>query len=107
MIVTVAVPTFAVALAVNVSALVEEVGFGLNAAFTPLGKPDAARLTLPLNPLAGVTVIMVAVPLPCVIVRLPAFAAREKFGAPGQLATRLVAFTLPMPVAKSHPRVAG
>jgi hypothetical protein len=106
-IVTVAVPVFAVALAVSVSVLVEEVGFGLNAAFTPLGKPDAARFTLPLNPFSGVTVRVSAPLFPSVIVRLPGAAVREKFGAPGQLATRFVAFTLPMPVAKSHPTVAG
>ena len=57
-IVTVAVPALAVALAVNVSVLGVEAGFGLKAAVTPLGKPEAARLTLLLKPPCGVTVIV-------------------------------------------------
>ena len=69
-IVTVAVPVVAVLLAVNVSTLVPVVGFVPNAAVTPLGRPDAASVTLPVNPPRSVTV-MVLVPLPpCVIVRL-------------------------------------
>jgi hypothetical protein len=49
-IVTVAVPVVAVALAVSVKALEVVAGFGLNAAVTPVGKPDAAMVTLPLKP---------------------------------------------------------
>lgn len=56
--VTVAVPVAAVALAVSVRVLVLVTGLGLNFAVTPLGKPDAERVTLPLKPLAGVTVIV-------------------------------------------------
>ncbi len=56
--VTVAVPVVAVALAVSVSVLVLVAGLGVNAAVTPLGKPDAERLTLPLKPFAGVIVIV-------------------------------------------------
>ena len=56
-IVTVAVPVVAVALAVKVSVLVEVAGFGLKAAVTPLGKPTAERVTLPVKPFAGVMVI--------------------------------------------------
>lgn len=52
--VTVAVPRAAVELAVNVKVLVEVAGFGLKAAVTPLGKPEAERLTLSSKPLAGV-----------------------------------------------------
>jgi uncharacterized Tic20 family protein len=48
--VTVAVPVVAVPLAVRVSTLVPVVGFGLNPAVTPLGRPDADSVTLPLNP---------------------------------------------------------
>ena len=48
--VTVAFPVVAVLLAVRVSVLLEVVGFVLKAAVTPLGKPDAARVTLPENP---------------------------------------------------------
>jgi hypothetical protein len=48
--VTVAVPVAAVLLAVNVNVLVPVVVAGLNDAVTPLGRPDADRPTLPLNP---------------------------------------------------------
>jgi hypothetical protein len=61
-IVIVKVPSVAVLLAVSVRVLVPVVLLGLNAAVTPLGKPVAERLTLPLNPFSGVTV-MVLVPL--------------------------------------------
>ena len=37
-------------LAVRVSVLVSVVGFGEIVPITPLGRPDTARLTLPLNP---------------------------------------------------------
>ena len=57
-------PTVAVALAVSVNTLVELVAVGLNEAVTPLGNVEVtARLTLPLNPFIGFTVI-VLVPLP-------------------------------------------
>jgi len=49
-IVTVAAPVVAVALAVNVKVLDVVAGFGLKAAVTPVGKPDAAMVTLPLKP---------------------------------------------------------
>jgi hypothetical protein len=63
--VTVAVPTVAVLLAVNVSTLVEVVGLVPYATVTPLGRPVAASVTLPVNPPTSVTV-MVSVPvLPC------------------------------------------
>src|ERR1039458_8740282 len=68
--VTVTAPVAAVALAVSVSVLVEVVGFGLNAAVTPLGKPDAERVTLPLKPFTGVMVIVLVPLLPCVMVTL-------------------------------------
>ena len=61
-IVTVAAPTVAVLLAVNVSTLVDVVGFVANDAVTPVGNPEAARVTLPVNGLTSVTVI-VSVPL--------------------------------------------
>jgi len=68
--VTVIVPVVAVLLAVRVNVLVLVVLLGLNDAVTPPGKPDADKLTLPLKPFCGVTV-MVLVPLaPCVIVKL-------------------------------------
>jgi len=61
-IVTVAAPAVAVLLAVSVSTLLPVVGLVPNAAVTPLGNPEAARVTLPANGLTSVTVI-VSVPL--------------------------------------------
>jgi hypothetical protein len=61
-IVTVDAPVVAVALAVRVSTLVDVVGLVANAAVTPVGRPDAARVTEPVNGLTSVTV-MVSVPL--------------------------------------------
>jgi hypothetical protein len=101
-------PMAAVALAVNVTVLVVVAGFVLNDAVTPLGSPDADKLTLPLKPLSGVTVIVLVPAVPCVIVKLLGEAESAKFGVcaeAGQLFTRLAAFTLPIPVAKSHPVV--
>ena len=60
--VTVTVPGVAVPLAVSVNVLVPVVLLGLNAAVTPLGRPEADKLTLLLKPFCGVTVI-VLVPL--------------------------------------------
>jgi len=50
-------PTAAELLAVSVSVLLYPavVGFGEKDAVTPLGKPDAERVTLPVNPFTGVT----------------------------------------------------
>jgi len=56
--VTVAVPVLAVPLAVSVSTLLPVVGFVPKAAVMPLGNPDAARVTLPLNPFWPVTVMV-------------------------------------------------
>jgi hypothetical protein len=62
--VTVALVGVAVLLAFSVTTLDwVEVGFGLKDTVTPLGRPDAERLTLPLNPYRGLTV-MVEVPEP-------------------------------------------
>ena len=60
--VTVDVPTVAVELAANVTTLEPVVGLVPNAAVTPLGRPDAARVTLPAKPFTSVTEI-VSVPL--------------------------------------------
>ena len=68
--VTVEVPVVAVLLAVSVSTLFEVVGLVPKLAVTPAGRPDADKVTLPVNPLVGFTVI-VLVPLPpCVTVTL-------------------------------------
>jgi hypothetical protein len=57
-IVTVDVPASAVALAVSVRTSLPEVGFVANDAVTPLGNPDAARVTLPVNPFPSTTDIV-------------------------------------------------
>jgi len=51
--VTVYCPVAAVLPAVSVNVLVDAAGFGENEAVTPLGKPEAARFTLPLKPYCG------------------------------------------------------
>ncbi len=74
--VTVTVPVVAVLLAVSVKVLVLAVLLGLKDAVTPLGRPDAEKLTLPLKPFCGVTVIVLVPAVPCVIVKLPGDAER-------------------------------
>jgi hypothetical protein len=51
LIITVAVPMATELFAVSVSTLVPVVGLGAKAAVTPLGRPEAASFTLPVNPL--------------------------------------------------------
>jgi hypothetical protein len=68
--VTVAVPVVAVLLAVSVSVLVVVAGLVLNDAVTPLGRPEADKVTLPLKPFCGVTVIVFVPAVPCAIVKL-------------------------------------
>ena len=70
MTVSVTVPVVAVLLAVNVSVLVVAVLLGLNDAVTPLGRPDADKLTLLLKPFCGLTVMVLAALVPCTIVIL-------------------------------------
>jgi len=74
--VTVDGPVVAVPLAVSVNVLVLVAGFGPNEAVTPPGRPDADKLTLPLNPFCGVIVIVLVPLTPCVIVRPPGDAER-------------------------------
>jgi hypothetical protein len=62
--VTVDVPAVAELLAVSVSTLEAVVGLVPKDAVTPLGKPEAANVTLPLNPFAPVTVIVSVALLP-------------------------------------------
>ena len=103
-IVTVAAPVVAVLLAVSVSTLVPVVGFVPNAAVTPLGRPDAASVTLPVNPPTSVTeIVLVPVP-PCVTVTLLGEAESVKLGDADPAANRLmipVVFGLPQPVHRS------
>jgi hypothetical protein len=76
-----AVPAGAVALMVRASVLVLVVGFGLNAEATPVGKPDAESVTLPVNPFAGVMVIVLVPLLPGMTVSAFGEAAMRKVGA--------------------------
>jgi hypothetical protein len=103
-IVTVDVPVVAVALAVSVSTLVPVVGFVPKVAVTPLGRPDAARVTLPVNPPTSFTVIVLVPLLPWVIVRLLGESESVKLGEVDVGASRLiipVVFGLPQPVHRS------
>jgi len=68
--VAVTVPVAALLLAVSVNVLVLVVVLGLNEAVTPLGRPDADKLTLPLKPFCGLTVMVLAPLAPCGIVKL-------------------------------------
>lgn len=52
----------------------------LNEAVTPLGRPDAASATLPVNPFFGVTVIELVPLLPCESARVLGDAERLKSG---------------------------
>lgn len=77
------VPTTAVLAAVRARVLVVAVVLGLNEAVTPAGRPEADKVTLPLKPNCGVTV-MVFVPLvACVMVMLLKEVESEKFGERG------------------------
>ena len=78
--VTVAVPVAALVLAVKVRTLVEVVGLVPKLAVTPEGKPEADRLTLPVNPPDGVTEIVVFPVFPWTTVTLEGEAESEKLG---------------------------
>lgn len=104
MMVTVSVPVAALELAFRVSVLLDVAGFGLNAAVTPVGKPEAESVTLPLNPFTGMMVIVLVPLLPDATNMVFGEGKTMKLGAlVGQLSTRFVTFTEPMPVAKSQP----
>ena len=79
--VTVKVPMAALVLAVKVKVLVLEVLAGLNDAVTPPGRPEAERLTAPLNPLSGVTVMVLLTCAPCVTPSPAGAAERVKVAA--------------------------
>jgi hypothetical protein len=74
--VVVTVPMVAALLAASVIVLVVVAGLGLNDAVTPLGSPDTDKLTLPLKPFSGVTVIVLVPLVPCVMLRLVGDAER-------------------------------
>jgi len=107
--VTVKVPVAAVSLADRVSRLVAVAGFVPKRALTPLGKPDAVKFTLPLNPFTGLIVIVVKPDAPWRKVKVPAEVDSVNPGCEadnGQLFTKFAALTVPMPVAKSQPTCA-
>lgn len=87
--VTVEVPTVAVLLAVRVTRLLPVVGLVAKAAVTPVGKPDAVRATLPVNPPISATVTVSVALLPCETERVDADGASVKLG--GVLATTVKA----------------
>ena len=106
--VTVKLPVAAAPLAERVNTLLEVAGFVPKVAPTPLGKPDAVRMMLPLKPFRGLIETVVEPEVPCRMVALEGEAERRKPGCvedEGQLLTKLAAFTVPMPVAKSQPVV--
>ena len=77
------VPKAALLLTERVSVLDEDALAGLNDTLTPLGTPEAARLTLLEKPLAGM-ILTVAVPLPpgCTLTP-PGASERAKLGGGG------------------------
>jgi hypothetical protein len=75
--VTVDVPVVAVALEVSVNVLVPTVLLGLKEAVTPLGKPEADKLTLPVKPFCGATVIVLVPMAPCTMLMLAGDTERE------------------------------
>ena len=71
LILTVVVPVAAALLAVNVSTLEPVAGLVPKLAVTPLGKPVAVSVTLPVKPFAGVTVTVSVAVVPCVTESVP------------------------------------
>jgi hypothetical protein len=67
--VTLYCPRMAELLAVKVTVLLPFVGFGEKDAVTPLGRPDAERVTLPVNPFRGVTLMEVVPEVPWPMLR--------------------------------------
>lgn len=63
-IVTVDVPTGAVAAPVNVATAVVEVEAGLNETVTPVGRPEAVSVALPVKPVLGVMVMVLGAAAP-------------------------------------------
>lgn len=102
------VPMVAAPVADRVKRLVVVAGFVPKMALTPLGRPEAVKFTLLLNPFRGLIVTVVEPAAPWRKVKLVGDAERVKPGCgaeAGQLLTRFAALTVPMPVAKSQPMV--
>jgi len=104
--VTLEVPIAAVAPALRVSVVEAGSGLELKDAVMPLGRLDAAKVTLPVKPFRGETVMVLKPEVPWTMARLAGEAESVKPGCgvpEGQLFTRLAALIVPMPVAKSQP----
>jgi hypothetical protein len=74
-------PVIAVLAAVSINTLELVAGLVAKDAVTPLGRPDAARFTLPVNPLAAVTAMVSVALLPWITDRLVGLDERVKLGA--------------------------
>jgi hypothetical protein len=83
--VTLKAPTVAVLPAVRVKTLLLVVGLVPKAAVTPLGNPEAASVTLPVNPPTSVTVIVSVALLPWVTNKVEADGESVKLAAPGMV----------------------
>lgn len=71
-IVTIAIPGVVVLLAASANVLLPVEGLGEKDAVTPLGNPDAAKFTLPVNPHCGTTSMVAVAVLPWFMLRLAA-----------------------------------
>ena len=103
---TAKVPVAELPVAVKATRLVLVAGLVPNTAVTPLGKLDAVKFTLPLNPFTGFIVTVLKPDSPWRNVNVVGDADSVKLGCGadvGQLFTRFAAFTVPIPVAKSQP----
>jgi len=97
--VTVDVPAAAVLLAANVTVLDPVAGFVPKVAVTPAGKPVAASVTLPLNPPASSTVIVLLPLVPGATVSADAEGESVKLGTGVPKVTNTLAATLGTPWA--------
>jgi len=83
-------PSAAEAPTVNVITLVAVAGLVANAAVTPVGNPDAARVTLPVNPFSSVTAMVLVPALPGATVTVEGEAASVKLGVPVTVSVMVV-----------------
>jgi len=91
--VTVAVPVVAVLLAIIVNVAGAVGGLVLNEAVTPLGRPEADKLTMPLKPFCGVTVTLLVPLVPWVTLKVLGETESAKFDA-ALIVTETVVFLL-------------
>ena len=93
-IITETVPVVALLLAVSVKVLELVAGLALKEVATPLGRPEADRLTLLLKPFCGVTVMVLVPVAPCMTLRVLGAAERIKFGTAVAVTVRLIVVAL-------------